>query len=223
VLGKTGSTWRGDARRQHGDPHLHLGFERRGTLVSPFPTIVEAYFRDYGDPILPMAGRHGFALPVEPYTLDGTRSLARPGRSIASMRWRLHDGREVDQPRTTVHYQKPGLYAEELIVRADDGSEDRDFFHVRVFDPERGRDIARGLAYYSPARDIHPGTEVMLWNRLRNIRDARVDFGDGSPPEPISDQATHVYQQPGLYTVAVTATGPDDEPVAQKLRLRVNG
>jgi hypothetical protein len=219
-LGRTGCTWNGAQSQSH-DPHLHLGLEVDGARLSPFPALVASYFRTYDDPLIPIAGGMGYAVAGEMYTCDGTRSLARAGRKIVSYRWRLHDGAEVEGPLAEVPCDHPGLYAEELTVVADDGSEDRDYLHIRVWDPARERDIARGWLHYTPSRQIAPGDEVLFWNRTRDTRGAKIDFGDGTAPESIEAEARHACRAPGLYTATLSALGPADEPAALKVRVIV--
>jgi murein DD-endopeptidase MepM/ murein hydrolase activator NlpD len=222
ALAKTGCTWRG-RRTQHQDPHVHFGLEAGRSQVSPFPYLVEAYFRAYPDAMLPNAGGLHFSVPGQAVELDGSRSVARPGKEIASWTWKLHDGTNVEGPRAEVTFDRPGLYSEELIVRTVDGHEDRDYAHVRVYDPARGRDMAVGWVYYTPTRGIRPGTEVLFWNRIgKATRRVRIDFGDGSPVRAITESATHAYDKPGVYTVTFRTFGPAHEPVTKRLRVVVD-
>jgi hypothetical protein len=224
VLAKTGMTWNGRRAQTH-DPHLHAGFAFEGTSLSPYPFFVEAYFRTYqDDALLPVAGGYYFTIPGREVKLDGSRSVARPGRKVTSHRWKLHDGRTIDAAQAGVRYDRPGLYSEELTVTLDDGSQDRDFAQVRVYDPDpaKARKIAYGWAYYSPVRGIKPGTQVLFWNRLINTAGpVTVDFGDGSVPQPVRSEATHAYGNPGAYTVTLSGRGPGDEPLTVRLRVVV--
>lgn len=153
--------------------------------------------------------------------VEGSQSGVRPGCQIAGSRWRLHDGCEVDTPSLTVTYHRPGLYSEELSVTTTGGIEDRDYAQVRVYDPERGTDMAWGWVFANPVREIRPGTPVAFWNRLLQTRCVTVDFGDNTPPVPIESETGHAYTQPGLYTVTFSGLGPADEPVMAKLRVLV--
>jgi murein DD-endopeptidase MepM/ murein hydrolase activator NlpD len=223
-LAKTGMTWNGRRSQTH-DPHLHAGFAFEGTRLSTYPFFVEAYFRTYpDDALLPVAGGYYFTVPGRDVKLDGSRSVARPGRKVASHRWTLHDGRTANEALAGVRYDRPGLYSEELTVTLDDGSQDRDFAQVRVYDPDpaKARKIAYGWAYHTPVRGIKPGTEVLFWNRLINTAGPVVlDFGDGSEPQPVRAEATHKYENAGTYTVALSGKGPGDEPVTVRLRVVV--
>jgi murein DD-endopeptidase MepM/ murein hydrolase activator NlpD len=221
ALAKTGSTWNG-RRSQDGDPHLHVGLKAGGTPLSPYPLLVEAYLRDYDDPVLPVAGGYAFATPGQAVELDAARSVARPGRKIASYRWTLHDGGEAQGPRATAKFGRPGLYSEELSVRTDDGREDRDFLQVRVYDPNRPGRIARGWVHHAPVRGARPGQEVLFWNRLSGLAGpATIDFGDGGKPSAFPREARHAFDKAGLYTVTVRGSGPGDEPATVKLRVAV--
>lgn len=221
ILGKTGMTWDG-RRSQTNDPHLHFGLSYHDTAISAFPTMVESYFREYPDSLIAIAGGYHFAEPEQRVLLDGSRSQARPGETITSYEWRLHDGRCVREATAHVAYTAPGLYSEELIVRTAHGAEARDFAQVRVYDRARGRNMVTGWVYHDPTRGIKPGQPVTIWNRLCNTRsDVRVDFGDGSPVEVIQEHAIHAFSSPGLFTVSFVSSGPDDEPAMAKMCVAV--
>lgn len=220
-VGLTGETHFG-RRFQHDDPHLHVDLYRDGAPISPYPMYVESYFRSYPDPVLAMAGGYGYTVPGRPHRLDATRSTARPGEKIVGHEWRLHDGRVVDGPLADVVYDAPGLYAEELVVRAADGSEDRDAISVVVYEPVRRADVARGWVHYSPARDVRPDTPVEFWSRFRDVHDTAIDFGDGTSADiGPDDEVTHAYDTPGLYVATVTGAGVRGEHVSVKVRIRV--
>lgn len=226
-VGLTGMTWSG-RKSQHYDPHLHLGITvplRNGeTAINTYPHIVEAYLRDFEDPLLPVAGGYHFAEPGTVVELDGSRSIGRPDAPVASMTWHLHDGRTIEGAVAKVCYQQPGLYSEKLRVRNGKGDEDCDFAQVRVFDPARGRDIARGWAYHWPLRAIQAGQEVLFWNRLRNTRGpVLIDFGEEeTDARIIEDQLSHRYRKAGTYIVSLKSRGPDDEPVTLCMRLHIS-
>lgn len=224
VLAKTGMTWSGRRSQTH-DPHLHTGFAFEGTRLSSYPFMVDAYFRAYPDALLPVAGGYYFTTGGGEVRLDGSRTAARPGRRVASYRWVLHDGRTIDGPAATVRYDRPGCYAEELIVKADDGTEDRDFAQVRVWDaeyPAANKQVARGWVHLSPGRGVKPGTPVLFWNRLAGtVGPVSIDFGDGSVAQEIKAEATHAFAAAGVYTVAVAGKGKAGEPIMVKLRVVV--
>lgn len=226
VLGRTGCTW--DSRPcQHHDPHLHLGLHvdaRRGYARSPYPYLVDAYFREYDDPVLPVAGGYVFTTPGRPVTLDASRSVARPGRAIKRHEWRLPDGSVHTTPTVTLTLRQPGLHSAELRITTDRGEEDRDFAQVRVYDPQSpdASAVPFGWAFHHPHRRIAPGVPVLFWNRLANIaRPAGIDFGDGSPPASIMDEVEHAYAQPGLYTVTLRGQSPAGQPATVQMRVRV--
>lgn len=221
MIAKTGMTWDGRKSQSH-DPHLHIGFHFGRTTISTYPFLIEAYLRMYDDEVMAVAGAYHFAVPGEPVELDASRSVSRPGRKITGYEWRLHNRKTIRGPQVRLTYDKPGLYCEELIVRADNGSEDRDFAQVRVYDPERGRNIVSGWLHYTPVRCIRPGTDVLFWNRLSGTSGrVTIDFGDGVPAETIGKEIRHAYSQPGIYTVTLLATGPKKEPATLKIRVVV--
>jgi hypothetical protein len=219
ALGRTGMTWDG-RRSQVNDPHLHWGISSHGQALASFPFALEAYLRDYPDPVLGMAGGYHYSMPGEPVELDASRSVARPGRRIVRHRWLLHDGREIDAARVTVRADQPGLYSEELRVWAEDGSEDRDFAQLRVWDAMRGARIGAGWFYHSPVRGARAGTPVRFWNRLwGTTAPVSIDFGDGSPATIIADEIFHVYAMPGLFTAKLRGHGPENEPLEVRMRV----
>ncbi len=82
--------------------------------------------------------------------------------------------------------------------------------------------MATGWVYYTPLRNIRPQTEVLFWNRLQGVtQDVRVEFGDGTPPQVVTDSIRHAYTKPGIYTVRFTTRGPGQEPVSIKTRVVV--
>ena len=221
VLARTGMTWDGRKSQEY-DPHCHVELMHGDTKLASFPYLVEAYLRDYPDPVLAVAGGYAFTLAGRAVVLDGSRSLARPGGRTGRHTWKLHDGRVVAGERVTVPYDRPGLYTQELMVTGPGGGADRDFVQVRVYEEGRGRDIAYGWAYHAPVRSIRPGTPVLLWNRLLDVQTpVTVDFGDGTPPETIGRETTHAYRATGRYVVTFSARGPEAEPVTVKLEVVV--
>ena len=190
--------------------------------MGSYPFLLEAYLRDYPDAVLAIAGGYCYAMPGDTVQLDASRTIARPGRRIVRYRWFLHDGREFDGARPTVRAEKPGLYSEELRVWADDGSEDRDYVQLRVWDANRGSRIGAGWFYHSPVRGARAGQSIRFWNRLWNtIAPVMIDYGDGSPAAPINRESFHVYAKPGLYTARLQSRGPDEEPLEIRMRVVV--
>ncbi|MBN1671554.1 MAG: peptidoglycan DD-metalloendopeptidase family protein [Kiritimatiellae bacterium] len=220
VLGKTGCTWEGSRSATH-DPHLHTDLRYGSARLATFPFWIQAYFNMYPDVVVAMAGGYAYAVEGDTIELDGARSVARPGRRVTSHVWRLHDGRVVANPVAQAHYDAPGLYSEELIVKADDGSEDRDYLQVRVYRSDLSANIAKGWIHHTPTRGIQPGTEVLFWNRLKNTSGAKIDFGDGTAPQSMGSEIRYAYAEPGLYTVTLTGNGPGDEPVMARMRVVV--
>lgn len=221
VLGQTGSTW-GGRRSQWADPHLHISFEREGRVISPYPFMVEAYLRAYDDRVLPVAGDYIFTTVGETVTLDATRTVARPGYGVTSYTWRTHDGYMMHGAKASVTYDAPGQYAVELTVETEDGAADRDFVHVRVYQPQSEPPKAFGWLYCWPLRGIRPGTPVLFWNRLVNIHGlVSIDYGDGWPSTPIENDAWYTYRAPGVYTVTLHGQSVTGDPVISMLRVVV--
>ena len=218
-LGRTGMTWAG-RKSQHNDPHLHWAVSMDGQPLASYPFVVEAYLRDYADRLLAVAGGYHYATPGETVELDASRSVARPGRRIVRYQWRLHDGRQVAGPRASVKAGQPGLFSEELRLLADDGSEDRDYAQLRVWNTNSGARFAAGWFYHWPVRGARPGTPILFWNRLSGITGpTEINFGDGSQPVRIDQEASHIYRKAGLYTAALRSRGPAEEPVEVRMRV----
>ena len=222
VLAKTGMTWSG-RKSQVSDPHCHIDINYRGTKLASFPYLIEAYLRRYDDPVLAVAGGYQFAMSGTKVTLDANRSLAGAGEKIASYAWKLHNGKTVRSPVTRLKYDKPGVYTEELIVTTESGAQDRDFVQVRIYEEAQNRsDLSYGWAFYSPVRNIMPGTEVLFWNRLvRTNAPVTIDFGDGSAAETIGRELTHTYKNKGNYTVTLSSRDKGGNPVTVKLEVKV--
>ena len=221
-LGRSGMTWCGRPSQTH-DPHLHVSFHAADGSISAYPFLASAYLRGSGDALLPVAGGYSFALPGQTVVLDGSRSLAAPGRRIAACSWTLHDGTVVEGPVAAVACDAPGLFSERLTVVADDGSTDHDFAQLRVYGPARGGDLAFGWLYYHPLRQVLPGTPVRFAARFANLSGPMaIDFGDGWPGQLIDDDAEHAYRRPGTYVVSVHGVGPAGQPVQAQVRVHVD-
>lgn len=222
TLGRTGMTWDG-RKSQANDPHLHWGVARNGQAVGSYPFALDAYFQDYPDSAVAVAGGYHYALPGEPVELDASRSVARPGRRIVRCEWRLHDGRVVAGEKAQVTSPQAGLFSEELRVWADDGSEYRDYAQLRVWDPLRGARIGGGWFYHSPVRGARIGTPIRFWNRLwGNTEAVRIDFGDGAPEATIDNEIVYAYSKPGIYTARLHTRGPEGEPMEVRMRVVVD-
>ena len=208
LLGLTGQYGNGNS-----DPHVHYDFRWDGDEPGTYPFAADAYLRDYPDAGIPVAGGYQFMFAGDTLTLDGRRSLARPGRTITGYRWVLHDGAVVEGPTAVLTAAVPGFYAEELRVFFDDGREERGFTAVRVF----ARGVAgqmpiTGFIYQYPVRGITPGSAVTIGHYPfgEGSYERTIDFGDGSPVETVygyQPTVAHSYAAPGLYTVAIRTVG----------------
>jgi hypothetical protein len=224
VFAKTGMTW--DGRKAQGtDPHVHVDLDVDNVKVASFPYLMEAYLRKYPDPVFAVAGGYRFAEPGKQVILDGGLSFTRDMAPVKNYQWKLSNGKIIKTPEAVIIYDKPGLYAEELLVETEEGYQDRDFLSVRVYDPKKGKDIADGYgwwAYYYPLRGIKPGTPVLFWNRLDGTKsDVRINYGDDSAWEIIDREATHKFRKPGSYVVTLQSTFREDEPLTLKMEVIV--
>ena len=204
------------------DPHCHIELRYRQSSLASYPYLMEAYLRTYSDHVVAVAGGYQFTMPGKPVSLNGTRSLTGKGETIVAYTWTLNDGSRIETPQLQLHYDKPGLYSEELEVRTQSGATDRDFVQVRVYDSARGEDIAYGWAYCHPLREVHPGDEVLFWNGLVHMQgDVWIDFGDGSGKIIVTRGTRHSFKMPGRFVVTMTGEGPGNEPVMVKMEVVV--
>jgi hypothetical protein len=221
-VARTGMTWNGE-KSQNNDPHLHTELDYNGYQISTYPYLVEAYFRKYDDKVLAVAGGYRFANVGDSIELDATRSICRDNGKIVSYQWKLHTGEIVNQPIVKLKYESSGYYSEELIVRTENGDVDKDFLQVRVSNLNAGNDIGHGWGYYYPVRNLKPGHRILFWNRLINTKsDVMINFGDGSPIQPITTGIYHSYSESGNYTVELTSRGINNEPISVKLEVIID-
>jgi len=115
---------------------------------------------------------------------------------------------------------RPGLFSEELRLLADDGSEDRDYAQLRVWNTKPGAAFAAGWFYHWLVRGARAGTPVLFWNRLFGTTGpVEIALGDGSNPVQMGQEITHAYAKAGLYRAALRSRGPADEPVEVRMRV----
>lgn len=220
-IGLTGETWDG-GKNQHTGPHLHTEFGYKGTKFNAFPMLIEAYFRDYTDEVVAIAGGYGFASVREVVQLYGTCSLARPGEEIVAYYWITHKGDTINEPIFSLAYDAPGLYSEQLIVLSKLGAIDRDFLQVKVNHEELGNEIVARHVMYHHVRNIQPVAAVLFWNRLVNIEGpVRVDFGDGSQIVEIEEEVYHRYNRSGNYVVTYEANGKLGDHAVVQMEVKV--
>lgn len=219
ILAKTGQTYLG--KEKMGNPHLHVNFIYKGEAVSPYPYLVEAYFNDYPDNVLAIAGGYAYVMAGDEVELDASRSVARRGQKIISYSWELPDGRIVKTAHAKVRFGKPGTYTITLNVLTDKGDRDRDFLQVYVFDTEKRHNDFLGYFYHMPVRGLKVGEDVTVWRAYYGKVPLLIDFGDGSKPVKAGLETPHKYRKPGIYTVTVTSTQPSARPTTEKMKIVV--
>lgn len=220
LLAKTGATYQGEPKQNN--PHLHVNFVYDGEAVSTYPYMVEAYLNEYPENILAVAGGYNYVIAGDSLELDASRSIARKGHKISSYTWKLHDGRTTKGAKTTLTYDKPGTYTEELIIKSPSGEEDRDYLQVYVFNTEKQPNDFLGYFYPMKVRDLKVGDEVILWCINKVKEPVLVDFGDGSAAIKAGMLTKHVYKKPGFYTVTFKSSNPSERPATAKMKLIVN-
>ncbi len=241
LLGKEGSSG--------GWSHLHFGMRTmqpsgRYGEVEGYPFLVEAYLDEHPGSLLACARPHLVGTVGEAVELDGSRSIC-DGSSIETCCWTLHNGETVGDVRTSVIYEKEGIFSEMLTVTDERGQTDVDFCVVQIV-PQDG-DPARTppgihLAHY-PTEDIRPGQPVAFKVRcfFRGPFEGNAggedewDFGDGRTATSWSDSPAragsstdtdyaerwHAYEKPGRYIVTVRRTGVNGVQSTAQIKVEV--
>jgi murein DD-endopeptidase MepM/ murein hydrolase activator NlpD len=221
VIGKTGMTW-GGKKAQKTDHHFHFDFWYGDFRISAFPYVMDAYFRDYKDSVLAIAGGYQYAKAGDEVVLDASRSLTQTGEKPVAYEWIVKDGQRITGDVVKLKYNAPGLYSEELLVKMADGSVDRDFVQVRIYgNQDTGRNLVKGHAYYYPLRGICSGAPVTFRSRISGTDEpVHIDFGDGVGAV-IKDEIVHAYRSPGRYVVVLSTKGLRKDPFNLKMEVIV--
>jgi murein DD-endopeptidase MepM/ murein hydrolase activator NlpD len=217
-LGLTGNTWRGKPMR---DPHLHVGVTSGGTLRNTFPIIADAYLASFLGAVMPIAGgcRHLWA--GGSIDLDGSLSIASPGRRIVSYEWTFTDGTRARSATARRTYPRIGAYSEQLRVADNQGASDLDFVQAFVLDRSNKKMPPYIWMNYYPIRGIRPGTVIQFWTDYAHTKDVLLDFGDRTQ---VSWARTlyHAYRKPGTYIVTATGADSGSGPGVFKVRVVVD-
>ena len=197
VIGLTGNTWQG---RPVDDPHLHVEIQRGAQRRNSFPGLVAAYQQSHPGAVLPIGGGWRHVWKGDTIELDGSFSIASPGRRIVKYEWSFHDGQKASTSKVSKAYAHPGTYSEQLQVTDDRGTSDLGFTEVFVLDQEVKRPPPFGWINYYPIRAIRPGTVVQFLVRSSNMRPESIDYGDGTRV-PWKETTEHSYDHRGLFVV----------------------
>lgn len=195
------------------DAHVHIDMRyvsdpKRN--INCFPILVQAYLEEHGEPLsFPGHKRHCYA--GDTIELEGSLSVASPGRSIVSYEWMFTDGTTATTANVRRTYNTRGAYAEELTVTDSVGKRSSNYVMVFVYDRGNPMDApyADSLNHF-PVRDIVPGTPVAIYFHGRNMSsNFTIDYGDGVV-EAASDHGTkvHSYLRPGDYVITYKGDGP---------------
>lgn len=195
------------------DAHVHIEMHyvsdpRR--KINCFAILVQAYLEEYDEPLsFPGHKRHCFA--GDTVELEGSLSVAPPGRTITSYEWTFTDGSTATAANVSRTYNTKGTYAEELTVTDSAGKRSSNYVMVFVYDRQKPTDApyADSLSHF-PVRDVVPETPVTIYFHGRNMTsNFSIDYGDGTV-EAASDHDTkvHSYQRPGEYVITYKGDGP---------------
>lgn len=174
------------------------------------PDNSKIYAATYGRGVWQSDLYNPYMVPVADFTASPTSGLPPLGVSftdltqntVTTWNWDFGDGNisTVQNPFHT--YSNPGTYSAQLVVTGPGGSDSitkTDFIQINYFPPTAGftADITTGIAPLTVNfTDLSvDSVNIWLW-----------DFGDGNSSNLQHPQ--HEYSNPGLYTVALTATGP---------------
>jgi PKD repeat protein len=132
------------------------------------------------------------------------------GGAVTSWDWQFGDGERSSEPGPTHVYALPGLYAVTLKVAGPGGSHSLTRADlISILEPPP-------VAAFDAAPRSGPAPLAVLFSDLSSgsVTGHTWDFGDGtssSEPEPL-----HVYQEPGLYSVSLSVTGPGGTASARR-------
>lgn len=231
VLGQTGSSG--------GWAHLHYSMQHvqpsgRYGEADGYPFILEAYLHEHPGALLACARPHRTAAVGEPVELDGSRSICDGGR-IAEYEWQLQNGDSAAGAKTTVTYDREGVYSEMLTVSDGRGRTDVDFCVVHVLPPDAdpARTPPTMHAAYYPTHALRAGQPIAFKVRsfFRGAFESNEageelwDFGDGTQGVTLSkgtfDERWHAYDRPGRYIVTVQRTGRNGRTATARLKVVV--
>jgi gliding motility-associated-like protein len=130
-------------------------------------------------------------------------STTEAGQAIVSNRWQFGDGVVVDEIAPRHFYQEPGDFPVRLTVEDVNGCQDVQIENIRYFPvPE--------LIVIAPSSFEGCTPAEIFFDNLSTPIDERYlfdwSFGDGSFGTDLSP--THIYELPGLYSVALEITSP---------------
>lgn len=186
--------------------NLYVGSEGRGVWRISF-------FRP------PIADADGPYTTLEgtPVTLNGSGSDLDPGALVFA--WDFDaDGAFDDASGTSPSFNQPqnGVFAVALRVTDSDGAFDTDESTVTVLNVPPT--VTAGPDQLVFEDDTAAVTASFTDPGVLDTHTATVDWGDGTPVEPAAVtegagngtvDATHVYPDPGIYTVSITVTDSD--------------
>lgn len=116
--------------------------------------------------------------------------------------WDMGDGTILDDYDANYNYEEPGTYTVSLQA-IDNGCEEDEIieYEVTIYDQvvaDIGNDDESGCAPLEVNFTNNSSGQVFTW-----------DFGDGTPPVE-GNNIDHIFEEPGTYTVVLTAVGTGD-------------
>jgi hypothetical protein len=220
VLGKEGASG--------GWSHLHFEIKsmqpsgRWGT-EDGYAFLWQSYVAEFKPAVIAVARPHQLAAVGETVTLDGSLSWSTTGSPLRYV-WALSNGvSNVEGPRATRQYERPGTYSEILkVIDPSNGAAAFDFAVVQVLDPAEPEALPPSIqAAYSPTMGLRPGDVVTFKTRTFRTTDGEEtwDFGDESPTIKVKSDGNvnehdpngfavteHRFRRPGDYIATVSRT-----------------
>jgi len=122
--------------------------------------------------------------------------------------WVFGDGATSSDANPQHTYQLAGVYNVALTVTDADGRQDTASVNITVNPPPTATPVPPDAAFNANRFDGQAPLEIQFTNQSSgDIVAFAWDFGDGSTSDEVNP--AHTYQNPGIYTVTLTALGAD--------------
>ncbi len=175
--------------------------------------------------LIAVSGPGGPDAPQAAFTLDRTAGNAplsvrfadRSSGDVTQWAWSFGDGASSSSPNPTHVYTTGGVFDVTLVVTGPGGSDTVTQLDRVIVNVPGDLDVDFSA---SPRTGVAPLTvRVRASNLSGQTLSGTFDFGDGGTATVGlgNGRATHVYTEPGLYTVTLTASDLSDTDIEQKV------